>query len=148
VQEQENSCVPAAVKNIIYALTGKDIPEGAIREKLAEVANDGDHDFRQYGINPAYALPVLEHFGVPSEAKSDISLDELAQLTDGGRPLLIGIRKPYLHRLMLDRVTIGMAGEKLFHVRNSKTSSGLPNVLTRQEFEVAYNQSAIIIVPL
>ncbi len=49
---------------------------------------------------------------------------------------------------MLDRVTSRATGEMQFHVRNSKTPSGLPGVLTRQEFEAAYNPSAIVIVPL
>ena len=148
VQELENSCVPAAVKNLIYTLTGTDITEAAIRKKIAEAANDNDHDFGRHGIDPVYALPVLKAFGVPSVAETGIDLDRLVQLAEGGRPLLIGIRKPYLHRLMLDQVTIGEEGEMLFHVRNSKSVSGLPYVMTRQEFEESYNQSAIIIVPI
>ena len=147
-QELANSCVAAAVRNLIYTLTGRDIPESVIRIKLGTMLGDPDYDISSYGINPRFAVNVLRAYGIDSVATKGVSLDQLETLSANGRPMLVGIQSPYSHRLMLDSVTRDDHGRRQFHWRNSKSPTGELYRVSEEQFARRYNPDAIVIIPV
>ncbi len=147
VQEKDYSCVIASCRNMIYWLTGKNIPESQLRDEMRDIMNKPDHDFNKNGINPAYVPQLLKKHGVETETKKNVSNQDLETLTSGGKPVLIGFKNPG-HRVMLDSVTENQDGSKTYNVRDPAPSyKGQTRRMTEEQFNAKYNKNAIVVVP-
>ena len=146
-QEQGNSCVIASSRNMIYRLTGEDIPESDLRDEMREIMNRPNHDFERQGINPIHASELLRRHGVDNRVERNADADRLAELTEDGTPVMVGFRNPG-HRVMLDGVSTDADGNRTFTVRDpAPRYGGEPRQMNEQQFNRRYNQNAIVIVP-
>lgn len=147
MQQQSKSCVIASCRNLIVLRTGEIVDESTLRQEMREIMGDPDHDFNTDGINPIHAQALLRRHGVETRVERNQTNSDLAELTNGGGPVLVGFRNPG-HRVMLDRVATDSEGNNTFHVRDPASSyGGDTREMSETEFNNRYNQNAIVIVP-
>ena len=145
-QENSNSCVVASSRNMIYTLTGKNIPEETLQSEMKDIIGDPDHDFETTGINPAYAEALLQQNGVETQSQYHVGSDQLPDLVKDGNPALIGFKDPG-HRVMLDSVSTGKDGNRTYHVIDPDPAyNGVTRNMSQADFDQKYNPDAIVIV--
>jgi uncharacterized Zn-binding protein involved in type VI secretion len=146
-QEQSMSCVIASSRNLIALMTDQVPDEATLRNLMRLIMADPSHNFNVNGINPIHAQALLRLYGINTEIRRNQTPAQLAALTNGGGPVLIGFRNPG-HRVMLDSVTTDSSGNTVYNVRDpASTYGGQTRQMTPSQFNNRYNQNAITIVP-
>ncbi len=141
-QEKPMSCVLASSRMIIEQMTGKDPGEAALRN---EASAAGWYD-EVNGSDPWQIPSLLTAHGVKdAKAQKDMSLDDIAAATSGGKPAMVGLKNPG-HRIVVDGVKTNPDGSKTVLVRDPGYSGadGCREV-PAGEFLARYNANAPVI---
>jgi hypothetical protein len=146
IQQKSNSCVIASSRNMIYDLTGENVPEETLQSEMKEILNEPNHDFETTGINPSNAEALLKKHGVDTTSQYNVNSDKLPDLVKDGQPALIGFKNPG-HRVMLDSVSIDKDGNRTYNVIDPDPAyNGTTRKMSQADFDAKYNSKAIVIV--
>lgn len=145
-QKDSNSCVIASSRNMIYVMTGANVPEEQLQDEMRTILAEPDHDFETQGINPVNAVTLLSQHGVQTDAYANVDSARLPALLRDGKPALIGFKNPG-HRVMLDSVQTDGNGNRTYVVRDPDPYyGGRPRLMSQQDFDDKYNPRAVVIV--
>lgn len=145
-QQNSNSCVIASTRNMIHAATGENISEDQLQKEMRNIIGDPNHDFETAGVNPAFAVTLLNNHGVKTLTSYSVASDKLPDLIKDGKPALIGFKNPG-HRVMLDSISTDKDGNKTYNVRDPDPAfNGRTREMSQTEFDAKYNPNAIVIV--
>jgi hypothetical protein len=91
-QSVDGLCVDVSVGMVIAQLTGTELTEQQLAEAavglgIQTVSAEGAVS----GIGPNDVVKLVEHFGLDAERYTDLSVEDLQNLLDGGLPVIVGV---------------------------------------------------------
>jgi len=139
-QQEPMSCVLASSRMIIEQMTGARIDEKTLRD---EAQADGWYDPLN-GSDPWQIPGLLAAHGVDgAHAENNLSLDDIADATSGGQPVMVGLKDPG-HRIVVDGVRTNPDGSRTVLVRDPGYADGC-RTMSKADFLKRYNTSAPVI---